>query len=220
MINEIMQKVTKHYNYVCEKCGEEHILAVAAYGSMNYGTFITGTSDVDTKAIYISSLDEALFQKPVSRELHIDDEHCEIKDIREMFNMYKKQNINFVETLFAQYIIINPVYAEYWQALIDIREDIAHYSMQYTVDSLVGQLLNTIHQAQKLDKSTKELQKKASNCLRLKVFLNKYTHGYSYRDCIFPDELNRASILDIKTGRLPFDLFTLDFFIIFCYNKL
>lgn len=59
---EIMNRIYAHYDYVCEQYGKEHILGVFAYGSMNYGTYIDGQSDVDTKAIYVPTLDEALFQ--------------------------------------------------------------------------------------------------------------------------------------------------------------
>lgn len=201
---EIMNKVYAHYDYVCEKYGSKYILGVFAYGSMNYGTYIEGRSDVDTKAIYVPDLDGALFSPAMSKELHIGDEHCELKDIREMFKMYKKQNINFTETLFTQFYTINPMYIDFWESIEDAREDIARYDITTAVKSIAGQTLHTIHQARLLDKNTAEYQKKASNIFRLKVFLNQYTGGRSYGYCIKPDDLTVSTILGIKQGKIPF----------------
>ncbi len=34
-------------------------------------------------------------------------EHIDVKDIRVMFETYKKQNVNFIETLFTEFKIVN-----------------------------------------------------------------------------------------------------------------
>ena len=50
-------------------------------------------------------------KQPVSYT-HImeNNEHVDIKDIREMFDCFKKQNSNFLEILFTDYMIINDKY--------------------------------------------------------------------------------------------------------------
>ena len=88
---------------------EEQLLGIFLYGSQNYGCE-TEESDVDTKAIYIPTFEELCFDDPVSKEIQLkNDEHCEIKDIREMVKNFQKQNINFLEILFTDKCINRPI---------------------------------------------------------------------------------------------------------------
>ena len=104
MDNEIQKRVLEHFNYIKQFYHESQILGVFAYGSMNYGTYIKGISDVDTKAILIPSFGDLILREPISKEIHLaNGEHCEVKDIRELVKMFKKQNINFLEILYTDY---------------------------------------------------------------------------------------------------------------------
>ena len=107
--------------------GENHILNITLYGSQNY-KIDTEFSDIDVKAIYVPSLRDAVLEPHwVSIEHHNDqNEHCELKDIREMCKMYKKQNINFLETLFTDYRWDNPIYEDIHNRLRENAENIAY----------------------------------------------------------------------------------------------
>lgn len=167
----ILSRVKKHYNYICEKYGSEHILGVFLYGSQNYH-FDNINSDVDTKAIYIPDIDELMdLRQPLSKELHYEDEHIEIKDIREMCKMWKKQNMNFLEILFTPYCIINPLYAATFKRwFLDIKEDIVDYDVIKMVDSTIGQIKGTIKGINSKDNKGKSI----ANCLRLISFLKSF----------------------------------------------
>lgn len=138
------------HDFLVEKYGENHILNITLYGSQNYN-LDTPNSDVDVKAIYIPSVEEAVLEKQrISTEFHNDkNEHCELKDIREMCLMYKKQNINFLETLFTEYRWDNPNYFYINKSLKERAEDIANYNRNRMINSICGQAFNAIMELEK-----------------------------------------------------------------------
>ena len=90
-------------------------------GSQNYGLDIYTDeykSDIDTKAIVIPSLEDVVLNKKPISTTHIlyNNEHLDIKDIRLYFNNFKKQNINFIEILFACAKYINPEYKDLYDS--------------------------------------------------------------------------------------------------------
>ena len=61
-MNNIYERLGLHYDTVCEEYGEENVMGVFLYGSQNYG-INTPTSDVDTKAILIPSINKICAQE-------------------------------------------------------------------------------------------------------------------------------------------------------------
>lgn len=188
--------------------GENHILNITLYGSQNY-KIDTEFSDIDVKAIYVPSLRDAVLEPHwVSIEHHNDqNEHCELKDIREMCKMYKKQNINFLETLFTDYRWDNPIYEDIHNRLRENAENIAHYNSWYGIKSVCGQALNTIKQIQ--GNSGWE-NKKMAKVIHLYLYLIKYLDGKDYKTCIEVGEDEkflhynaRPLLLTLKAGKLP-----------------
>ena len=83
---------------------------------MNYGFWDKKYSDVDSKLIIVPSFEDMCLKSDwLSKELHLEDEHIEVKDIRELRNMFLKQNINFIEILYTDY---NKISKEYLERLI------------------------------------------------------------------------------------------------------
>lgn len=183
------EKISKSLEYwknrLFEAYGEEHILNITLYGSQNYG-IDTENSDVDVKAIYIPSLEEAIIrQEHLSKELKNEkNEHCEIKDIREMFRMYKKQNLNFLETLYTDYRWDNPMYKSINDELKRNKERIAHYNPSAAIKSICGQALNAIYTFNKNPSNKKVLAK----ILHLYLFICKYEEQKDYRSCFYIDK--------------------------------
>ena len=89
----------------------ETMIYLAAQGSMNYNLEYE-ESDMDTKAILVPTLDELVHNyKPISyTHVRKNEEHIDFKDIRLMFDCFRKQNINFIEILFTDYFWINDLY--------------------------------------------------------------------------------------------------------------
>lgn len=187
--------------------GEEHILNITLYGSQNYN-INTELSDVDVKAIYIPSLREAVLnQNWLSHELHIENEHCELKDIREMCKMYQKQNLNFIETLFTPYRWDNPQYKSINNAFKSKAEDIAHFNANYGIKSTCGQAIHTIKEL----KNNPTDYKKLAKIIYLYLYLNKYTQGINYQSCLYVNDnetfLNfnaRSLLINLKTNNAEF----------------
>ena len=97
-------------------------------------------SDVDSKAIILPTLNDIVFNRqPVSTTLDMGNGClCDVKDIRKMFECFKKQNINFVELLFTQYYILNPIYEELFAPMLDNAEKIARYNNYASVNCMCG----------------------------------------------------------------------------------
>lgn len=106
--NLINAKVQQHYKEAC-LMGHE-VFGVFLQGSQNYNLDIYSEqykSDVDTKVIVLPSFDDFCRGKsPISTTCERENkEHIDLKDIRIMFETFKKQNVNFVEILFTKYFI-------------------------------------------------------------------------------------------------------------------
>ena len=173
-----MDALKEHKARVLETYAESQLLGIFVYGSQNYG-IDTEFSDVDTKAILVPSIEDLCLNSPISKEIHLDNnEHCEIKDIREYANMIRKQNINFLEIMFTDYCLITPKYNKIWKKyFIDNSELFAHMDMRKTLMSICGQAIHTL-------KQNKTNGKKFANGLRLYHTLEKLIEGENYRNCI------------------------------------
>ena len=68
---------------------ETNLIGVFLYGSQNYNVY-TESSDIDTKAIYVPTLDQLAFGNGKdSTTLFLDnDEHCELMTISHFVNNY------------------------------------------------------------------------------------------------------------------------------------
>ncbi len=123
--DDVMNRIQEHYNYIKDKY---EVVCIMLQGSQNYGLNYEG-SDVDTKAIVLPTFNDFILGKdPESTTIVLDnEEHIDVKDIRVMFNMFKKANISYLELLFTDYIIVNPKYQHIVDDLIKVREDIIDY---------------------------------------------------------------------------------------------
>ena len=173
-MRDILEALEEHKTEVFKHYPKNQVLGVFVYGSQNYG-IATENSDVDTKAILVPTFEDLVLRKPISRELHLkNEEHCEVKDIREMVKMFTKQNMNFIEILFTKYYWINPKYKEFWDKyFICYNQEIAYMYPRYTILSTCGQAIHTLRQ-NPLD------GKKFANGIRLYQFLQLYLYGVPY----------------------------------------
>ena len=179
-MTDVMARVNKHYTAAINHYGAEAVLGVFLYGSWNYNTN-TPDSDVDTKCILIPNLYSLAIKPYEVKHLHIDDEVCECMTIMHMVANWKKQNINFVEIMFTDYCVINPLYEELWKELFPLvdREKVARYDLRQAIHSMVHQAIHTL-------KENPEDPKKIMNGLRIaRTLENILDTDMSYRDCIW-----------------------------------
>ena len=203
MINE---RVRDHYDESLNYFSESNIVVCALQGSQNYKLDYEN-SDVDTKLIVVPSFkDICLNAKPVSTtHVRANDEHTDWKDIRLYMETFRKQNLNFLEILFTDYYIVNPIYKDQWDRLICARELIAHMNPYRAVKSMMGIMYEKYHAMEhpypsKLDNIEKYGYdgKQVSHLLRVADYLQRYINGESYKDCLIPSADLRPRIMDYK----------------------
>ena len=133
----ILKRMQEHLAEITDRGYE--VVGIFLQGSQNYELDYEG-SDIDTKAIVLPSCEDIILnRKPVSFT-HVleNNEHVDVKDIRLMFDCFKKQNINFVEILFTKYMILNPKYEDLFIPMIQNNELIAHYNNFAAVNCMAG----------------------------------------------------------------------------------
>ena len=179
------------------------ILGVFLCGSQNYG-LATEESDIDTKIIIAPSFRDLIFEAPVSRTVALDCGECDVKDIREMIKNYKKQNVNFIETLFTDYRLLSPGFKYAFDELYARREQIAHMDERRAVRAMAGLVDQSFRRMlTETDKKVEDIReygyhrKNLMNCVKAAAMLDKYIAGEKYEavlDCSKYAHL-RSSIL-------------------------
>ena len=194
----IVEVLYNYYQELLQHYSKSSILGVFLFGSQNYN-FSTPVSDIDAQAIYVPTYEEMVnLKEPISKVYETETGNIVIKDIRLMWKMWKKQNINFVEILFTDYYLTNSDYTELWDMIRAYNEKIARYNPLYTVNSIVGQCRSTFSY-------TVLNGKKVANFKRFLDFLSKYLNGRNYRECITVSEAFKSEWLPIKIENKPFN---------------
>lgn len=205
---QIMTRVKEHYEYL-QSLGYE-VVCTCLQGSQNYGLDEYSEeyySDIDTKSIVLPKLkDFIMASPPVSKvEIMDNDEHAEVKDIRIMFEMFKKMNLSYVELLYSKYVHINPEWVDYIYNLFLYRDEIASYNHNQFLKCIYGMALekqkalchpypNIIHKIQEFGYDGKQL----SHCRRLLDFIDKYVDGVPLAKCFTVEEPTRTILINNK----------------------
>ena len=208
-MNKITKRIEEHYNIV-KDMGYE-IVGVFLQGSQNY-ELAYEDSDIDSKAILLPRFNDFCLRKQPTSTTHVCDneEHIDFKDIRLMFDCFKKQNINFVEILFTKYKIINPKYKTLMQRIFDNNEKIARYNNYAAVNCISGMSMEKykalehpyptiIDKIEKYGYDPKQLH----HIIRLNEFIKRYIAGEKYADCLISK--NKNYLIEVKK-----DVHTLD----------
>lgn len=202
----IMERVREHYNEALEHFPEDRIVCLILQGSQNYGLDYEG-SDIDTKLIVTPTFkDIAMNRSPISTtHVRANDEHIDFKDIRLYIQTFRKQNLNFLEILFSPYTIINPVYKEQWDRLIESREAIAHYNPYQAIKAMQGVAKQKYFAMEHEYPSRMEWinrfsydPKQLHHLIRIEEFLVRYLNGGLYEYCLKPN--NPEYLKQIKVG--------------------
>lgn len=193
----IMKRLQEHYDEACGLVPEDRIVGVFLQGSQNYGLDYVG-SDIDSKCIVLPTLEDICFAKKPISTTHIceNDEHIDLKDIRLMFQTFRKQNMNFVEILFTEYKIINPLYEDLWNELIAQNEMVGFYNPHRAVTTMKGIASEKYHamehrypsRIEVIDKFGGYDSKQLHHLIRIYDFIINYIEGKEYSICLRPNE--------------------------------
>ena len=205
----INKRVKEHYDYIKDKYD---VIYLGLQGSQNYELDVYDNdykSDIDTKAIVLPSFKDIVYNKqPISKTIVLENnEHIDVKDIRVMFETFKKQNINFIEILFTKYKIINKEYEDLIEIILKNKELIAHLNINQALRCMAGMSMEKLKALQHpyptiIDKINKYGYdpKQLHHILRMNDFIKKYVRGENYKDCLIPD--NKEYLIQIKKGIL------------------
>lgn len=137
------QRLREHLDFFRDSHPQVDVVGIFLYGSQNYG-LATPESDVDTKLIVLPTLEDLIFHRaPMSTTLSLPNgEQIDVKDIRLMFDNYRKQNINFLETIFTPWHQINAEYMSAFRRILNAREAIARMDEIRGANALFGMMMN------------------------------------------------------------------------------
>lgn len=204
----VMDRVKEHYNEALTYFPEDRIVGIFLQGSQNYG-LATPQSDVDTKLIVTPTFkDIAMNRKPVSTtHIRANEEHIDFKDIRLYIQTFRKQNLNFLEILYTDFAIVNPIYEKQWNRLVESREAITHFNPYRSVQSMKGIALEKYHAMEHEYPSKIEVLKKYGydgkqlhHLVRVEDYLGRYINGESYESCLDPGPM-KQELIEIKMGK-------------------
>ena len=204
----VMDRVKEHYNEALTYFPEDRIVGIFLQGSQNYG-LATPQSDVDTKLIVTPTFkDIAMNRKPVSTtHIRTNEEHIDFKDIRLYIQTFRKQNLNFLEILYTDFAIVNPIYEKQWNRLVESREAITHFNSYRSVQSMKGIALEKYHAMEHEYPSKIEVLKKYGydpkqlhHLVRVEDYLGQYINGESYESCLDPGPM-KQELIEIKMGK-------------------
>lgn len=200
----ILDRVDEHLGEALQFYHENQVVCIALQGSQNYGLQIPG-SDVDTKLILTPSLNDLIFNRQPVSTTHIrtNNEHTDWKDIRLMFQTFRKQNLNFIEILFSPWIITNRSYLSEWSILVQNKELIAQYNPMAAIKTMRGIAMEKYHAMEhpypsKLDILAKYGYdcKQLHHLLRVEEFIERYGNCEPYGECLHS---NRSQyLIDVK----------------------
>ena len=202
---DIMKRVEEHYKYL-ESLGYE-VVCTCLQGSQNYGLdeyTEDYCSDIDTKSIVLPRLEGFIRALPPVSTVEVmeNNEHAEVKDIRIMFEMFRKMNLSYIELLYSKYVYINPKWKEFILPLFQSRDEIASFNRNQFIKCIYGMALekqkalchpypNTMDKIEKFGYDGKQL----SHCRRLLNFLGKYLDGWPLAACYMVEEEPERTIL-------------------------
>lgn len=207
--NRVRKRLKEHLDEALQNPKIHDWFMIAVNGSYNYN-MDTPQSDIDSKLLVIPSLEQLVSGKSLNYLHCMSDngEHVEVKDIRHYFATMLKQNINFVETLYAQVWIVNPVYMRLFHYLFEMRDVISGCNPIATIHCIQG----TAHQKYKqmLQSSPARAaeienygfdRKSLHHLVRCVFFGEYYMEGASYQECLQNNDVPniRRMIMSLKT---------------------
>lgn len=201
--------VKEHYMESLRYFESPNIVGCFLQGSQNYNLG-TENSDVDTKLIVVPTFKEiAMNNKPISTtHIRANNEHTDFKDIRLYIETFRKQNLNFIEILFTKYYIVNPLYKEQWNRLVEAREGIAKMNPLRCFESMRGVAYTKIRNMYNPTEGRKAAVEKFGydpkefhHLCRIADFMERFYNDIPYEKCLIPSDVEK--LISYKMGVIP-----------------
>lgn len=194
----ILKRLQEHYDLLTSYGYE--VLAIFLQGSQNYNLDLEQEdyqSDIDSKAIILPRLDDLITGAPKASHVYTDKygAHVEVKDIRVMIEMWKKQNISYLELLFTDYYITNPKYGVYALGFMAMRDRVVHMNFPQLFRCISGMSKEKCHALEHIYPSTEEKiakygydGKQLCHIIRLNDLSKKLIRGVPYKDALWYED--------------------------------
>lgn len=206
------KRVDEHYQFVKRNITNHILLFTFLTGSQNYN-MEDSQSDVDTKSVLIPNFEALIFDKEkLSKTLIVEPtiEHADVKDLRKFFEILLKQNPAYLETLFSKVAIINKEYQDYYNELVAIREDIAHYNRFRFLKTSGGNIINKYKQLQHPFPAAEEKihkygydPKQLAHMMRMKELMIRYVKEEPFKNILIPSD--PQLLIAVKRGSIPLE---------------
>ena len=186
------------------------VIALMLQGSQNYGLeeySLDYCSDIDSKAIVVPTFRDFLNNAPpVSETVKFDNgEQCDVKDIRVMFEQFRKQNLSYLELLFTKWKIVDWRYKKLLKPLWENREAIAAINKKQLAKATAGTVMekrkalchpypNLMEKIEKYGYDGKQL----SHAVRLYYLLEAWEYGAPLERCFVPNAEQRDRLMNYK----------------------
>lgn len=209
-----MYRLREHLDHL-EGLGYE-VVGIFVQGSQNYGLDIWELdymSDVDSKAIVLPKFEDFVDGKePVSTTIILpNNEHIDVKDIRIMFDILKKGNVNFLEILFTDFCLINPKYYSQFLVVQNNAERLAFANMKALLNGIAGMSMQKFVALKHpyptiIDKIAKYGYdpKQLHHIYRLNQFIKRILNGEMFGSALTAHD--RDKLIDIKKGSMSLEM--------------
>lgn len=217
MNQDALERVFEHAKVVDEWCAKNGGIRVftALFGSQNYG-LNSKNSDVDTKSIIIPTLDDWTWGDTDKYNATIemeDGSHAEIKSLPDMCKQYIKGNINFLETLYTEYVDIAPAWEWLYNEFQDVRDNVSRHNLYKSAQTWLGYERQALERA--FHSTSKALgyredcgynPKSLMNAFRIKEsFIRFFQFNRPFNESIDVSDM-RGLLLDVKENPMPRDV--------------
>lgn len=162
---KIFKRLHEHW-VAADDYAKEHgceLVSVCLRGSQNY-ELADENSDIDTVAFIVPLGDALIFDDKISKELHLDDEHCVVKDIRYLYYELLKGSPNMIETLMTDFYFDNPKYAYRMSRLRNEREHLARINPDRTVKAMAGMGFSKTGKNYHLERNCEMIERYTRSC--------------------------------------------------------
>ena len=195
----VRPNIANHYHFYNMTFKPSQQFMLVPVGSWNYNC-ADEHSDVDTKAIFIPTLQDVV-QNKCETYTHLlpNEEHVDCCDIRNYMKSLIKGNPQFLETLFFNWGYLNTeYYGEEIYALMHKREDIARCNPNNTMRAFLGMADRNYKLCMSRSKED-HLRKWVYQLVRIEECMNKYKQGACFEDCLQTNK--RDFLLSIKNNQ-------------------
>lgn len=187
----------------------------ALVGSHNYN-LNDKTSDKDYKVFVAPTFDDLYHNKQFSKSYIGETVDLDVHDIRKVSSLWWKANVNFLEVLYSNEIIINPVLpitiTSPLNEIFKYKKDIVKMNLPYLYNACIGMHLTKKKQINKGTQSTQQLvdkygydTKQALHAIRILEFLMRFANnGFKdFKGAIrYEDyDLYKTRLIGIKNGK-------------------